>query len=405
MKNILKRTSLLALVLLLVLSLCATAFAAESTIQFTGYEDGFDFQPGSDYTDTDLFDNFKNVMPGDVLTETITFTNTSTDCDFIHLYMRAIAHDESANPLSEKVGEVETVATMSDFLSQLSMKVWNGAELIYSASPDQLDGLSKNVYLGTFRKGDTATLTVELTVPLDLGNEYANRVGEVDWVFHVEAYNESQLSVRKVWSDGNSAHEGESISVNLLKDGVVEDTVELNDDNGWAYTFDRLVEGHTWTVEEAEVPEGYTVSYETTGTAVTIVNTADEPEPSGDPLDITVKKVWSDDNSANRPTSVTVTLYNGTEVYDTVTLSAENNWTYHWEDASVLGNWQIAEVNISKGYTPSYRVSDGVITITNTLKLIQTGQLNWPIFLLGGVGLVLVALGATVTLGKKRKNA
>lgn len=141
------------------------------------------------------------------------------------------------------------------------------------------------------------------------------------------------------------------------------------------------------------------------GTTVTIVNTADEPEPSGDPLDITVKKVWSDDNSVTRPTSVTVTLYNGTEVYDTVTLSAENNWTYHWEDASALGNWQVAEVNIPKGYTPSYRVSDGMIIITNTMKLIQTGQLNWPIFLLGGAGLILVALGTAVTLGKKRKNA
>lgn len=254
MKNILKRTSCIVLALLLICSLSATAFAA--TIEFKGFSQGFDFQPGSEYTDTDLFDNFKGVVPGDVMTEEITFTNSATDCDFVHLYMRAVAHDEETNPLSEAVAETETVATMTEFLSQLSMKVWNGTELIYDASPDELDGLANNVFLGTFRTGETMTLKVELTVPIELDNKFANRVGEVDWVFHVEAYNESQLSVRKVWSDGNANHTEDSITVNLLKDGEVESTAVLNAENGWAYTFDRLVEGHTWTVEETEVPEG-----------------------------------------------------------------------------------------------------------------------------------------------------
>lgn len=74
--------------------------------------------------------------------------------------------------------------------------------------PDELDGLKSNKLLGTFRTGETATLKVELSVPIELDNKYANRVGEVDWIFHVEAYNESQLSVRKVWSDGNANQRG-----------------------------------------------------------------------------------------------------------------------------------------------------------------------------------------------------
>ena len=74
-------------------------------------------------------------MPGDTVTETITFTNSASDCDFVNLYMRAEAHDETANPLSPKVAEKETVAAMTEFLSKLSMKVWNGTELIYDAAP------------------------------------------------------------------------------------------------------------------------------------------------------------------------------------------------------------------------------------------------------------------------------
>ena len=424
MKHIAKKSISFILMLLLVMSFATTAFAADSSITFTGFSSGFEFQPGSEYTETDLFGSFKNVMPGDTVTETITFTNSAADCDFVNLYMRAEAHDETENPLtySEAFENAdgkdqanisgqrdETVATMTEFLSKLSMKVWNGTELIYDASPDQLDGLKSNKLLGTFRTGETATLKVELSVPIELDNKYANRVGEVDWIFHVEAYNESQLSVRKVWSDGNANHANDSITVNLLKDGKVESSQELNAANGWAYTFDRLVEGHTWTVEEAEVPAGYTVSYNTVGTMTTITNTRnytppDLPDPTY-PLNISVRKVWSNDNLKERPDSVTVTLYNGDVAYDSVRLGAWNNWSYSWKDLNAYGNWQVIETNIPRGYTPYYSVNNGVVTITNTATLIQTGQLNWPIWVLGGAGLVLILGGAVVLGKKKRKNA
>ena len=392
--------------LLIVMSLSSTAFAAAPSITFKGFTSGFDFQPGSEYTETDLFNSFKNVMPGDTVTETITFTNSASDCDFVNLYMRAEAHDETANPLSPKVAEKETVAAMTEFLSKLSMKVWNGTELIYDAAPNELGGLGSNQFLGTFRSGETATLKVELSVPIDLDNKFADRIGEVDWIFHVEAYNESQLSVRKVWSDGSANHTNDSITVNLLKDGKVEKSQVLNAENNWAYTFDRLAEGHTWTAEEAAVPDGYTVSYKTEGTETTITNTKNDtpPTPPTYPLDITVHKVWSNDSGKARPSSVTVTLYNGDIAYDRVRLSAHNNWTYTWKDPNAYGNWQVTETNIPKGYVPSYSVSGNIVTVTNTRSLIQTGQLNWPIWVLGGAGLALVALGGAMLVKKKKQN-
>ena len=406
MKKSCKAVFSLVLMLLIVMSLSSTAFAASPSITFKGFTSGFDFQPGSEYTETDLFNSFKNVMPGDTVTETITFTNSASDCDFVNLYMRAEAHDETANPLSPKVAEKETVAAMTEFLSKLSMKVWNGTELIYDAAPNELGGLGSNKFLGTFRSGETATLKVELSVPIDLDNKFADRIGEVDWIFHVEAYNESQLSVRKVWSDGSANHTNDSITVNLLKDGKVEKSQVLNAENNWAYTFDRLAEGHTWAAEEAAVPAGYTVSYKTEGTETTITNTKNDmpPTPPTYPLDITVHKVWSNDNGKARPSSVTVTLYNGDIAYDRVRLSAHNNWTYTWKDPNAYGNWQVIETNIPKGYVPSYSVSGNIVTVTNTRRLIQTGQLNWPIWVLGGAGLALVALGGAMLVKKKKQN-
>ena len=95
------------------------------------------------------------------------------------------------------------------------VKVWNGTELIYDASPDQLDGLKDNKFLGKFRTGETATLKVELSLPIELDNKFANRA--VDWVFNVEAYNEneSQGSVSRVWRDDNTNQSDNSITTNI----------------------------------------------------------------------------------------------------------------------------------------------------------------------------------------------
>ena len=412
----------LLMVLATILSFSVTAYAAESSVTF---EDGkiIAFEPGSVYTNTDLFDNFKGVMPGDVRTEEVTIRNNTKDCDYIKVYMRAVLHDETGNPISDKVlaelqADKRREATseleyMYDFLSQLSMKVWNGSSLIYEESPDKLDGLTENVYLGSVRKGETIKLNVELDVPIEMGNEYANRIGEVDWVFVVEGFDDptppspdyTKLTVRKVWVDGG-IDRPESVTVQLLRNGEVREEIELNQNNQWAYTWDRLDKDDTWSVREKNVPNGYEASYTTEGNVTTITNTEKTkpitpPEPA-EPVDLTVVKKW-DDNGKDRPDSVKVTLYNGETAVESVRLGDWNNWSYTWRNLDGNGNWQIIETNIPKGYTPSYAYKNGVVTVTNTATLIQTGQLSWPIPVLGGLGLLLIAYGFIV-MTKKRKN-
>ncbi len=181
-----KRIFSLLLVLAILAGIPVTAFAADASVTYSGHKI-FDFAPGSEFTKTDLFDNFKNVMPGDVLTQKITVKNTARCCDYIKVYIRAELHDEE-NPLSPEVARHEDLVSMADFLSQLSMTVEEDGKIIYEASPDEVDGFKENVYLGKFRRNKGTELTVQLKVPLKLGNEYANRVGEVDWVFTVVEY-------------------------------------------------------------------------------------------------------------------------------------------------------------------------------------------------------------------------
>ena len=185
MKKTLKTISALALALLLLLGMSATAFA-ESKVTYEGGAEKFVFLPGSEYSETDLFENFKGVMPGDVITQEITVQNNYTKAKKVNIYLRAVVHDEQGNPLSEEVARTEDLVSMQDFLSQLTMTVKQGDKVLFSASPDELDGLKENVLLGTFPGRSKTILTVELSVPFELGNEYANRVGEVDWIFTAE---------------------------------------------------------------------------------------------------------------------------------------------------------------------------------------------------------------------------
>lgn len=209
MKKKTNRLLSLGLVLIAVAVLTIPALAADAVVRRDGTSGLVIETTGSGYTDTDLFNNFKDVMPGDERTETITIKNSVNGFDYVKLYIRAEAHDEEGNPLTYSEpfenedghdqanidGERdETVVTMADFLSKLTMEVYlvnadGTKQSIFSASPDETAQLTDNVLLGTFAKGKSAKLEAVLTVPAELGNEYAYRVGEVDWVFTVEGFN------------------------------------------------------------------------------------------------------------------------------------------------------------------------------------------------------------------------
>lgn len=204
-----KKLLSLVMVIAALAALTVPALAADAVVRRDGTSGLVIETTGSGYTDTDLFNNFKDVMPGDERTETITIKNSVNGFDYVKLYIRAVPHDEQGNPLTYDEAHEntdgkdqanvdgerdETVATMADFLSKLSMEIYlvnadGTKQSIFSASPDKSAQLTGSVLLGTFAKGKSAKLEAVLTVPAGLGNEYAYRVGEVDWVFTVEGFN------------------------------------------------------------------------------------------------------------------------------------------------------------------------------------------------------------------------
>lgn len=87
--------------------------------------------------------------------------------------------------------------------------------------------------------------------------------------------------VLKVWKDeGHEKERPQEITVQLLQDGRVFDTVILNADNNWRYTWTDLDSDHKWTLVENEV-EDYTAIVTQEGITFVVTNTYDEdvPEP------------------------------------------------------------------------------------------------------------------------------
>lgn len=84
---------------------------------------------------------------------------------------------------------------------------------------------------------------------------------------------EKTYTVLKLWKDQGTDVRPTEISVDILKNGTVEETVTLNSENNWSYTFKSKDHDSRWTVVEKNVPTGYSVTVSEKGTTFVVVNT------------------------------------------------------------------------------------------------------------------------------------
>ncbi len=171
------------------------------------------------------------------------------------------------------------------------------------------------------------------------------------------------VKVSKVWI----GTEKESVTINLLANGVLEDSVILTKDTNWTHTFDNLPildendQEIEYSLEEVSI-DGYT-SMESGDIVNGVIFTNTEV------TSVDVEKKWV----GTPGTSATVNLLANDEIYATITLDATNEWKHTFKDLPVkLTNdsnpieYKIQEVEMD-GYHPTYggNITSGVI-ITNT---------------------------------------
>lgn len=90
--------------------------------------------------------------------------------------------------------------------------------------------------------------------------------------------------------------------------------------------------------------------------------------------DVHVQKVWYGEGREH-PASVDVTLFCNGEVYETVTLNEENNWSYTWEELPAASEWTVDELSVPSGYTKTITREGNSFVVTNTYEEIpKTGD-------------------------------
>ena len=133
--------------------------------------------------------------------------------------------------------------------------------------------------------GETGTIEADKTATAAFHN-YRGGGGSDD--------DDIDVTVQKVWKLDDGGTAADSVTVTLYRDGKEYDTVNLNAQNGWRHTWYDLSDRYSWSVEETEVPEGFTMTVNQQGYTFTIVNddipdepeepdTPDEPDDPDDP--------------------------------------------------------------------------------------------------------------------------
>ncbi len=170
MKKMIKALPVL-LAAVLLFSLMTVSVSA-GTVTYDGTAQEFVFAPGSEQSPTDLFENFKNVMPGDTLEQEIVVKNTASDKVQVQIYLRSLGAD----------------AKTTDLLSKMHMTVTavDGDKKLYDAPADQTAQLTEWTSLGKFDTGAAMKLKVTLQVPIELDNSYQEVSDSITWEFKAD---------------------------------------------------------------------------------------------------------------------------------------------------------------------------------------------------------------------------
>ena len=182
----------------------------------------------------------------------------------------------------------------------------------------------------------------------------------------------TSVSVEKAWND-NDDQDGirpDAVTVALYADGVATGkAVELSEANDWKHTFTDLPENSygtavVYTLVETPVT-GYTTGEPVLTDGIYVITNTHTPAV----VNIPVTKVWEDNHNQDgkRPSKIEVSVYNGSDLVNTIELTAEGNWSGVFENLPKYANsteitYTVKETAVS-GYSMVEVDADGKVEL------------------------------------------
>ncbi|MEG2253867.1 MAG: Cna B-type domain-containing protein, partial [Vagococcus sp.] len=160
------------------------------------------------------------------------------------------------------------------------------------------------------------------------------------------------------------------------------DTVKLNKENDWSYTYKNLPKNKKGTSDEyryfaneVKVPIDYVGKNEESRGTSTITNTYKGPEL----ISKSGKKTWRGDKESNRPSSIDIQLLQDGKLFKTTTAKADD-WEYRFDNLPKNDGeghtyeYTVKEKNVPEGYTSEV---NGMNIINTYSKVTVSGEKRW----------------------------
>lgn len=194
----------------------------------------------------------------------------------------AKAIDRNNNLAFEYVDEISDCSLLVDEIKDVSSELLecvDKSNLKYDKKITDKNGMVKfnNLELGLYLikqtnklEGYSSFLPFLIMIPEFIDDE---------WNYDIEATPKTDIIklmdiiVRKEWNISSNKMIPEEIEVQLIRGNQVIDTIKLNKDNGWKYTWRELEASDEYRVLEVNIPDGYTASYRNEDGVFIIVNT------------------------------------------------------------------------------------------------------------------------------------
>ena len=259
------------------------------------------------------------------------------------------------------------------------IRLWKGTEQAGEATVTEADNWSwKFDKLPKYE--DKQEITYVITE--DEVKDYSQETNGYD-VTNTYTPGKTSVSGSKTWEDADNKHgkRPESITIVLKKNGVEEKRLEVTEKDNWSWNFTDLPKNDKdgkeieYTIEEANVPEGYTS--EVNGYNVVNSYTAKTTEVSG-------SKTWDDanDQDGKRPESITIILKKNGEEVQRTDVTAEDGWSWSFTDLPRYDEdgkeieYTIEEANVPEGYTSQVNGYDVVNSHTTETTEVN-GSKTW----------------------------